>query len=249
MNRTEVIETLVVRVAPEQQQQLRKKLEAKTTIELEQILHEVVLEDADEKLIEIQAARGFNRAFHEMEMEKLRAPQRQQQLEKDFETFADAARTLCSFGLTQANFNVTLQTLGPDFTVYAVQQMLLSNGAILSGPTQQEVDEWERQRIEAHNQKLLNASPVELKQIAKTEAEQRRAQAQQEEDQRQQQHRQALDAQVGFPPLPEKTQEGQSLDSAFFIRMSNTNLGQFKSYIRKYGSWQITNALRTRIQK
>src|SRR5437870_1550943 len=111
MNRTELIETLVVRVAPEQQQRLRKILELKKLEEIERLHDEVVLEDADIKLAEIQGEREANRLWHQYETNRAREPEREAQLEQDRTTFIDAARTLRSFGLTQANFNVTLQTL------------------------------------------------------------------------------------------------------------------------------------------
>jgi len=77
--------------------------------------------EADDRILELQAARAADRAWHEYEMSKAREPQRQAeekaQLERDRRVFADAAKALRTFGATEANFNVIRQALGSGFSV------------------------------------------------------------------------------------------------------------------------------------
>ena len=240
----------------------RSELSTKTVAELESILTDHHLaqiraeaaqaaEAADEELIQIQAERAAARAIHELEMSQAREPHRRAevkaQLEQDRKTFEDAARTLRSFGVNEANFNVVRQTLGVGFSVHQIRQMLAANGAMLSPPKQQELNDWERERIERHNEMLRNADTETLRSIVRSESEQRRIQFQRDEDQRQLAAREAKDQAFGFPPLPEiNAATGEKLNSAYFIRLSNTDLQKFKNYIRYYGASQITRALRER---
>jgi hypothetical protein len=48
-------------------------------------------------------------------------------------------------------------TLGAGFSIYQIQQMVTANGATLALPIQEELKEWDREAIEAHNLRLLGA--------------------------------------------------------------------------------------------
>jgi len=251
MNRTEIIELIAVRALPDEQRQIRQLLEAKSTEELEKIHLQIVVDATDEKLIEIQAEREANRLWHQHEMRQAREPYRQAQEQTDIAVFKDAASRL-KFSMVEANFRVLVSTLGPGLAFESIKNAVTSNAVQLVPPQQQELVQWareaeeqRRQAAEIHQNYLINrATPAELKQAAKTEAEQSRALAVQEQDQRQIQHREALDAQVGFPPIPETNQMGEKLDSAYFIKLSNTNLQLFKHFIRKHGAANVTARLR-----
>jgi hypothetical protein len=137
--------------------------------------------EADDRILELQAARAADRAWHEYEMSQAREPQRQAeekaQLERDRRTFQDAAKTLRTLAVTEANFSLVRQSLGSGFSVSQIQQLLNANPEILSRPTQQELNEWERERIEQHNQMLRNADPVTLRRLVRQQAEQNRQRA------------------------------------------------------------------------
>jgi len=125
----------------------------------------------------------------------------------------------------------------------------VNTGAVQVSPaTQSELQQYRQEAAEQRQQFLRNADPEMLRSIVRSEAEQRSIQAQREEDQRQIAARQAKDEAFGFPPLPEINETtGEKLNSAYFIRLSNTDLQQFKNYIRYYGASQITRALRGRV--
>src|SRR5947207_1960934 len=171
MNRQEVIELVVVRAAPHEQQQLRKTLSTYTTEELKQIeqviLSQAMSRMAEDELIRIQAEIAAERELFRLSREPQRRAEAKAQLEQDRATFNDAARTLRSFGLNEANFSVIRSTLGPNFTTYSIQQALASNALNLSPPTQQEQDEWTRQDIKAHNTTLLNMDIPSLRKLAR----------------------------------------------------------------------------------
>jgi hypothetical protein len=147
MTRSEIIDLVVVRAAPEEQQSLRRVLSTYTTEELKQIEQAIVSQAesnaAEEELVRIQGEREANRIWHQYETQQAREPQRKAeekaQLEADRKTFAEAAKNLRSFAVNEANFNVIRQTLGSGFSIYQIQQMLAANAAVLSPPTQQEL--------------------------------------------------------------------------------------------------------------
>ncbi len=258
MTRQEIIELVVVRAAPSEQQQLRKILSAYSTEELarveEAITSQAVQQKAEDELIRIQAEREAERAMHQYRTQQAREPQHkaeaEAQLAQDRQTFAEAAKSLRSFGMTEANFNVTRQTLGAGFSVYEIQQMLEANGAILSDPTQQELDEWTRQDIEARNLRLLNADLPTLRRLtreagARIAAEPLSSPALDETQRIRQAER--VDG-VAHLPLPEEFRDGNGplevLDASFIKRCSRET---YRLMFDRYGSAQITEALRTRV--
>jgi hypothetical protein len=83
-----------------------------------------------------------------------------------------------------------------------------------------------------YNRKLASMSPSDLK-------------AQAEQD-RQEQHRSQGGALNGKPPLPETNQYGERIDSAYLVRISNTNLDLFKRLVLKHGYQNVTNRIQGR---
>jgi hypothetical protein len=239
----------------------RAVLSTKTVAELETILTDHHLaqiraeaaqaaEAADEELIRIQAEREGDRILHQLHMQQAREPQRKaedkRQLAEDRKTFLEACRQY-HIGSTDANFSLIRTTLGPRLSVYEIGQAVRSGTLHLSPATQSELQQYRQEAAEQRQQFLRNADPETLRGIVRSEAEQRRIQFQREEDQRQLAARQAKDEAYGFPLLPEiNASTGEKLNSAYFIRLSNTDLQKFKNYIRYYGASQITRALRER---
>lgn len=233
----------------------RKFLESKTIIELQTILSDAWTKYREEQEDQMLQARAEAAAQHEMaslakqqwhEMHKPEHEAKQQeQLESDKKTFGDAARTL-HFGQTEANLNVIRQIVGTGFSVYEVQHAVAAGTIHLSPATQQELNQREQERIQARNNYLKNLDPQTLRTEAKKEAEANRAAAQQANAASQLQSQLQRSQEVGFPPLPEVSHTGEQLNGAFFVRLSNTDIGSFKNFIRRYGAAQVTAAIRER---
>ncbi len=256
MTRNEIIDVFVVRAAPADQQELRQQLEKMSKEELETaykaLQSQVQLQAKEEELLRIQVEREADRVLHELDMQKAREPQTRAeakaQLAQDRQTFAETAKSLRSFGVTEANFNVCRTTLGEGFSAYDIQQMLAANGAVLSGPTQQEIEEWNREDVEAHNLRLLSADLPTLRNLAR-EAGARIAEAPAppDETQRVRAAERAADG-ANYPPLPEEFRDGngplEALDASFIKRCSRET---YRWLFDHYGSAQITDALQTRV--
>jgi hypothetical protein len=166
------------------------------------------------------------------------------QAQEDRETFSAIAREL---GLAEndANFSLTVSVLGSGFNSYQVQQAISSNALNLAPASPEELAQFSQDAAEERQDFLINASPEELRQAARTETEQRRAQFQHEETQRQIAAREQMDAAYGFTPIPELNQAtGEKLDSAYFIKLSNTNISAFKQAIRRWGAANVTARIR-----
>jgi hypothetical protein len=136
--------------------------------------------------------------------------------------------------------------LGAGFNVYQVGQAVSSNPVGLVPATEQELAQRHQEALEERQDYLVNqASPDELRQAARTEAEQRRVQAVQQETDRQIAAREQKDAAFGFTPIPEFNQAtGEKLDGAYFIKLSNTNISAFKQAIRRWGAANVTARIR-----
>jgi vacuolar-type H+-ATPase subunit I/STV1 len=220
----------------------RKILQSKNINELQEIFSDAMLQ--------VTAEAEAKKTVAWLELQESRKPQFEQQqkeqTDRDRKTFADAARTLRSFSQIEANFNILRQTLGFGFTVFGVQQAMAAGTVQLSPVTQHELNQWERERIEARNEYLKNTDPETLRMEAKKEAEVNRAAAQQAHTAGQLQVGLQREQAAGFPPLPETNSAGEILNGAFFHRLSNTDIGKFKDFIRKYGAAQVTEAIRNR---
>lgn len=237
----------IMQIAPENVDE--RILQSKTIQELEAILHQATLAEIEtlrEQRIRAQAEAAAARAIYQLNQHQAREPQRkaqaEAQLRQDRKTFEHAAKTLRSFAINEANFNVTRQTLGEGFSVHAIQQMLMAHGAMLSPPTQEELNQWERERIAARNEFLLEADPETLSTAAKQEVEQKRIAMQQEQANREDEARKQRDESRGYPPLPQMW-NGTRLDSQFVRKCSRQTLTDL---IKRFGSHQVTEALRNR---
>jgi hypothetical protein len=203
--------------------------------------------EADDRLLELQAARAADRILHRLHLDKARQPQREaeerRQLAFDKDTFEQACRQF-RIGNTEASFGLIRDALGPGFTTCQVGQALHSGSIRVSPATPEEIQEWTREAQEQRQQYLRNAEPEELRRIVRSEAESRRIEAQRKDQERQIAHREALDAQMGFPSLPEVNERGEKIDAAYLVRISNTNLALFKRFIKSFGAANVTARLR-----
>jgi hypothetical protein len=254
MTRQEIIDVFIVRAAPADRPALRQQLDRMPKQELEEA-YEVLQTQAqiqakEEQLVQIQAQTAAERAiqkyYREQELEPQRQAAEKAQLEADRKTFADAAKTLRSFAVNDANFNVIRQTLGAGFSVYQIQQMLAANGGTLSPPTQEELNEWERQEIEAHNLRLLTADLPTLRRLAREAGARGPATPQLDETQRVR-AAERVDG-TAYPPLPDEFRDGNNpeevLDAAFIRKCSKETM---RLLLKRYGADQVNEALRTRI--
>jgi hypothetical protein len=200
--------------------------------------------DSEERILQAQAERAADRVMHQLRMEQAREPQRkaeaQQLLAQDKKAFADAARTL-GFGEREANFSLLRQVLGSgNLSTYSIKQVIESGAVSLAPATQSELDERERERIEAHNNFLRQADPETLRRLAKQETEQNRQRAAHEQVARADAARAERDRYLGYLPIPDEFQ-GQPLDSQFIKKCSAETL---KRLIKMFGASQVTTRLR-----
>jgi hypothetical protein len=250
MTRQEIIDVFIVRAAPADRPGLRQQLDRMSKEELAEAYKIIQLQGKEEQLLEIQADRAAAAAMYKYQAQKAHEPQRKAeekaQLAKDTQTFADAAKTLRSFGVNDANFNVIGRTLGAGFSVYQIQQMVAANGGTLSPPTQEELNEWDREAIEAHNLRLLGADIPTLRKLAREAGARGPVAPQLDETQRVRAAERVED--IAYPPLPEEFRDGNNreevLDASFIKKCSRETL---RLLIKRYGSAQVTEALRTRV--
>jgi hypothetical protein len=99
---------------------------------------------------------------------------------------------------------------------------------------------------QATRQKFLinSASPSELKAEAVYQSQTERAVAVKAEADRQ--HQYVSQQQQGlYPILPTHSETGEALDARYFHRLSTLNFKLFKKLVKRYGTAQITEVLRT----
>jgi len=156
---------------------------------------------------------------------------------RDRDVFNETARKLELYGITEANWGLVHSTLGPDLNEFRIQQAVRSGTVRLSPPTPAEIQEWRQSKLEERQNFLTHADHAELKRVAKQETEQRRVDAQREHVQQQIQVREQLDAQQGYPALPDTNAAGVKLDATFLKNLDGPTL---KNFMRKYGAANVT---------
>jgi hypothetical protein len=251
MTKQEIIEVFIVRSAPSGRGELRRDLEQLSKDQLEQAYAVLQANQAvqamEDELLRIQAEIAADRAMIELQMRQQREPQRlaeeKAQLEKDRETFKRATRR---YGISdiEANFNVCRSILGLSFDEYSVGQIADSNAATLAPATPIEIQQWRQEAHEERVDYLMNqASPQELRQAARTEAEQRRIQFQRDQTESQIAARAKVDATQGYAPLPDRTSDGIKIDASF---LKNLKADVYRNYLRRFGATAITARLNGR---
>jgi hypothetical protein len=247
MTKQEIVDVFLVRALPADRGRLRQELESLSKEQLEQAYAMLQANQAvqakDEELLRVQAEIAADRALAELQALQQREPQRKQQEQKDRETFKRATRR---YGISdiEANFNVVRSILGPSFDEYSVGQIADSNAATLAPATPAEIQQWRQEAHEERVDYLLNeASPQELRQAARTEAEQRRIQFQRDQTENQIAARAKIDATQGYVPLPETTSDGIKIDAQF---LKNLKADVYRNYLRRFGATAITARLNGR---
>jgi len=184
---------------------------------------------------------------------KTQAAANKQQLEADRKQFEDFAKSseLCS--IIEANWSVIYNALGPGLDKLSISVVQLPEGPCVlteDGETFQLIEasseqkaQWAYEKAKARELWLkTEASPDELRAAARAEGAARAAN-QQTQASRDFEAAKVRDSRMGYPPLPE-IYLGQPLNAAFIKRASTETL---KQLIRRFGSAQITEAVRTRI--
>ncbi len=172
-------------------------------------------------------------------------PKKQQQAaaaqaEEDRRTFSEAAR---KFGLSdnEANFRLVREVLGSGFTSYAIGQAVDFGAIRLAVASQAEQEAYRTEFQEQRQDWLVNkASPAELREAARSDSEQRHAQAQRQHVQEQVEARERAEANLGLPALPETTSDGQKIDCAYLLRLADTNIKQYKLLCNRFGFAAVT---------
>jgi len=164
----------------------------------------------------------------------------------DHEVFEETTKRSCLYAINEANWTVLHSVLGSGFSEYQIREAVTSGAVRVSPATQEELAAWAQEAAETRADFLINrASPSELREAARLEAEQRRVQFQQQEAERSLAEREKADKQFGYPPLPEFNLEtSERIDAAYLHRLSNVDRDRFKMLLRKYGNFALTQRLR-----
>jgi hypothetical protein len=112
-----------------------------------------------------------------------------------------------------------------------------------AGASQIERAQYAHEAAQARQKFLINkATPSELKIEAKYQSATERDIAVQEEAQRR--HEFVLSQQQHYPALPATNGNGETMDAAYFRKLSTINFALFKQLVKKHGSGNVTARLR-----
>ena len=163
------------------------------------------------------------------------------QAEQDRETFNQFAR---ENGLSECESNHLLvkSVLGHGFDRYKLAQAVQSNALQLAPAPPEELAKFQRDAYEERVDWLTNsATPLELRQAARQESEQGRAQ--QQRTAQQVKIREQKESAVGYHPLPEVGPDGQKWDRAYLLTLASTDIQQYKHLCSYHGFAEITARL------
>jgi hypothetical protein len=194
--------------------------------------------DAEARIMEVEK-------FRKQQFEQ-QAPQRAAQLAEDKQTFIKAYNRLRSFTNNEANWNLVISTLGSGFSVYDLEQAILSNAIQLSKPTQDEHDNWTRQDVAHRNAELKAMDIPTLKKELLREQTANRVAATQREENGMLEEMRLRDLQMNLPPLPTHDQNGHVIDATYLKRLCNTDLPKYKHWLRRFGGYALTLRLQGR---
>lgn len=232
----------------------RKNLEGKTIQELHDLLAQIAtgkkaeVAQTQDALLEVQAARAAERTAFDLIHN---APKRQEAEDADRTTFAEAAKTLRTFSLIEANYQMVRSTLGTGFSVSQIKEMTEANSTLLVSPNPHEINGWKYQDMldakaaEAQRVEWLKNIPHEQLREEVRQAGQQHAAATQQAFAQQQ--TQAMEEKCAgqFPPIPTHNASGEELSSSYFIKLSNSPYGSepyllWKKFVRKHGFANMT---------
>ncbi len=167
------------------------------------------------------------------------------QAEQDRYTFNQFAREN-GFSLVDANHQLAKSLLGSGFNSYQLSEAVSSNALSLAQASPEELERFRQEAIQAHNQRLKSMDIPALRKLAREAGARGPVAPQPDETQR---IRAATETFYGtaYPPLPDEFRDGngpeQVLNAAFIKKCSKETL---RLLIKRYGSDQVTEALRTR---
>jgi hypothetical protein len=239
-----------------------QKLETLNRDQLEELLaktvqeHAQALQQSQDALLEAKAQRAAEAALFDLQVN---APKRQQaqqeQVNRDVQTFAAAAKELRTVGITEANFTILLESIGQGFTLEAAKAFIEHSGStMMSAPSRHELAQWSMQddqqckQAEADRVTRLKHMPHEQlrEEVRQSGQEAHAAAAQAHAQQQIQAMEQKCDGQ--FPPIPTHNANGEAMDSSYFIRIANAPHGSeqynlFRRLIKKHGFALVTRRL------
>jgi len=163
------------------------------------------------------------------------------QAEADRETFNLFCREN-GFSEVDANFRLALEVLEPGFSRYALAQAAQSNALQLAPAPAEELAKFQREAYEERVDWLQNqASPLELRQAARQESEQGRAQ--QQRTAQQIKIRESKESSLGYVGLPETDRDGIKIDRAYLLRLADNDITRYKQFCSRYGFAAITTRI------
>jgi hypothetical protein len=216
---------------------------------LQQLQAEVLAKDhtaAQEKLARVQGERNADHILWRLKMDQAAEPERRaeaaKQKARDREVFAAVCHNHLVANI-EANFSLLRNLLGIDFTEYSAAQAITSGAVRLAPARQAELNQWESERIEAHNETLLNLAerdPDQLRARVKQEAKEARVQQAQAESDRQIEAIRLKDEPFNYPALPsEFTKES-------LLQMVKNDTDKYRFLMTKFGNYNITARLQGR---
>jgi hypothetical protein len=200
-------------------------------------------EELDELKMRLQAENAADLTMAAYERWKEKEPQRKAEQERRLKIAGQIFPLVCrahNLSECEGNFRLLLDSDLLD-SEYTATQAITSNAITgLVPASRDEAATFQQERIDQHNAALLSASPTELRQAVKSEAEQRRAQTALEAQSEADRAHQTRDAFRKYPPLPTE-RNGKPLDASFIKRADRTEL---RFLIQRYGESAVTARLR-----
>jgi hypothetical protein len=163
------------------------------------------------------------------------------QAEQDRETFNSLAREY-GFSEVEANYQLAKSALGSGFSVYQLSAAVSSNAISLAQASPEELAQFRQDAAEERQDFLINrATPLELREAARQESEQGRAQ--QQRTAQQVKIRENKESAVGYVGLPETDRDGVKIDRVYLLRLADNDITRYKQFCSRYGFAAVTNRL------
>ena len=163
------------------------------------------------------------------------------QAEQDREVFSAFAREN-GFSECESNHLLVKSVLGEAFDKYMLAQAVQSNALQLALASAEELAKFQRDAYEERVDWLTNsATPLELRQAARQESEQGRAQ--QQRTAQQVKIRENKESAVGYVGLPETDRYGVKIDRAYLLKLADNDIARYKQFCSRYGFAAITTRL------
>jgi hypothetical protein len=210
-----LIESIMVYTPPGSTTQfktnLHGNLNAKSIEDLSALLAQCISEHKEQaaaQIEDIHAQRSAESALFDLQNggPQKRQAARQAQIDKDMGTLAAAAKATRAVGCTQANLQILVEAIGPNFSLEQAKSFIETNGnTMMTAPSTHEIHSWNYQDAQDHKavekqrvEYLRNADSETLRSMVKEENIQARATAIAAQTQAQVDIREQRDAAVGY---------------------------------------------------